>query len=311
MLVDFLRGGIAFAFPGIGIRLYGTEGDFYKKFKKTIAPFLEEASELAGLDLGRALLAGDLENQSQRNTEIFTHAFNCGAAETYLSLGLKPICVAGHSLGVYAALTAAGAVSFSDTLKMVDLAHRIGRELCPAGEFGAVVTVGPARAELDALIREQRYTSLFAVIENNSTSHVFSGEKEEINDFAALVEERGALKTILLRIDIPFHNPLFMLPASRRLLEALREMTWQRAICPLVSALDQRLLEDPQALIAMTAENLACPLNWPGVLSAFLRLAVQSVVECGPGISLTQHARLIPGAPRHYNLKNLQRRLGF
>jgi malonyl CoA-acyl carrier protein transacylase len=300
-----------FLFPGIGVKPFGKEGEFFKAYRNVIEPFIRQGSEVVNADLSIPLLQNASLEGDQLCHEVFAYAFSHGTFQVFREQGFVPRLTAGHSLGIYAALSAAEAISFADGLAIIEKAHRLGRKYNPEKRYGVVVIIGLDHDDITAFLLENGLSSVNLANLNNSTSGVYVGCKEETDRLRAWAEETGALKTIRLRVDIPFHSPLFMGEASRELRVSLESLDWQRPICPILSALDHRLLTSAEDLIDMTAANLSHPIHWPGVMKTLTAFGVEAVIECGAGVSLSQHARFLDDAPRHYNLRNLKRRLHY
>lgn len=291
------RGPAAFVFPGVGVAPSGHEEEFLDRHGGVMRPFLEEAAAFAGGDV--------------RSGEIYTHAFDCAVAAVYRAAGLEPVCVAGHSLGLYAALADSGAVRFGDALAMVERARALVREACPPGRFGMAVVVGLREPEIPRLLDDPERAGLAVANVNNETGVVLSGAVDELNSFLEAADREGALKAALLDVDLPYHNPRYLAPATERFREFLRGLQWRAPRCPVVCSIDHGLLTDPAALLEYTARNISAPIRWQGVVERLAALGVAVALECGPGISLTQHAYFIPGAPRHVNTKTVKWKLGI
>jgi malonyl CoA-acyl carrier protein transacylase len=300
-----------FLFPGIGVRPFGKEGAFYRKYQAIMEPSLQKGSEMVGVDLSASLLQNATFANDQLCHEVFAYVFSHGTFQVFREHGLIPKVVAGHSLGIYAALSASGAISFDDGLAIIAKAHHLGRKYNPVYRFGVVVIIGLDHDDIAKVITEKGLASVNLANLNNFSSGVYVGYKKETDRLLAWAEGAGAIKTITLRIDIPFHSPLFMGEASRELRIYLESLPWQHPICPVLSALDHNLLTTKEQLIEMTAANLSHTIHWPGVMTKLTEIGVEAVIECGAGVSLSQHARFIESAPRHYNLRNLKRRLHY
>lgn len=300
-----------FLFPGIGVKPFGKEGEFFRAYRNVIEPFIRQGSEVVNVDLSVPLLHNASLEGDQLCHEVFAYVFAYGTFQVFRNQGLIPRLTAGHSLGIYAALTAAGAISFIDGLAIIQKAHQLGRKYNPEKRYGVVVIIGLDHDDVAAFLIEEELASVNLANLNNSTSGVYVGYKEETNRLLAWADEAGAIKTIRLHVDIPFHSTLFMAEASRKLQIFLQSLHWQRPLCPVLSALDHSLLTSEEDLIDMTAANLSHSIHWPGVMKRLTEMGVEAVIECGAGVSLSQHARFIDAAPRHYNLRNLKRRLRY
>jgi [acyl-carrier-protein] S-malonyltransferase len=298
-------------FPGIGIRLFGKEPDFYRKYKSYLKPYLDMGSGLLGEDLTIPLLSGQNHHASQLSGEIFTYAFSCGAFRVLQDKGFQPDLLAGHSLGIYAALTAAGCISFNDGLSIICKAYQLGNRTGRQKNFGAIIIIGLEHEEISRALRADGYSSVRLGNLNNHSSGVYVGLREETDKLTRWAEAAGALKTIPLRTDIPYHNPLFMRESGALFSDFLETLHWNDPGCPIVSALDHGLVKTGAGARELTAANLSSPIHWPGVLQKLSEQGVDAVMECGLGVSLTQHSRFIDQAPYHYNLRNFRRRLDY
>jgi malonyl CoA-acyl carrier protein transacylase len=116
---------------------------------------------------------------------------------------------------------------------------------------------------------------------------------------------------VLLDIDMPYHHPGYLAAATDRFRAFLSGLAWSVPCCPIVSPIDQALLADPARLLECTASNISTPIRWQKVVERLAALGVAVAVECGPGISLTQHASFIEGAPKHVNTKTSAWKLGI
>lgn len=286
------QGKAAFVFPGVGVTPSGHEGEFLQRHSEVMQPFLEEAVAFAGEELHTPLAA-----------ELFTYAFDCAVAAVYRQAGLEPSYVAGHSLGLYAALAVTGAVRFADGLAMVERARVFVREACPPGRYGMAVVIGMRADEIVTLLRDSAHAGVARANINNDTATVLSGSVADLELFLEVAKREGAFKAVLLDVDMPYHNPVYLAPATDRFRAFLGNLDWSTPFCPLVSPIDQALLEDPAELLECTACNISTPIRWQLVVERLAALGVAVALECGPGISLTQHASFIPGAPKHVNTK--------
>ena len=301
----------AILFPGIGVKPFGKERDFFLRYRTTIQPYLEAASESVKIDLVQSLENQTTFEEDQPAREVFAYSFSCGTFDVLRRLGLTPSYLAGHSLGVYAALVAAEAIDFPTGLRITVKALKLGKTCCPEKKFGVVVIIGLDHKNVLDIIAERNYSSINLANLNNNCSGVYVGLQHETDALLTIAEQLGAIKTIRLRIDNPYHHPGFMEGTAREFRSFLGEMGWRRPSCPVLSALDHTICDTVESLIDMTTANIAQPIHWPGVLGKLHTLGIESVIECGVGVSLSQHARFIEPAPRHYNLKNLRRRLDY
>lgn len=304
-------GPVAFAFPGVGVRLCGHENAFWQRHRRDMLPYLEESSRFAGVDLA-AELSRDRESDAElgeREAQLFTYAFNCAVAVVYLRRGLRPQLLAGHSMGIYSALATAEVIDFTAGLAIVERAYEVVNAACPGGEGSMAVIVGLSGADIDGLLALPGTGSVRLVNSNNDTTKVFAGRKSELESFVRAAEDADALKARLLPVASPYHHPELLSGAAEEFESFLRGYSWQRAACPIVSSIDQRSLSSGEDLLQLTARNIATPIDWEKVMQRVTEQGISTVFECGAGLSLTQNGRLMPSTPTFINVKNVRRRI--
>lgn len=300
----------AIAYPGVGVAPCGSEARFFARHRTLMAPLLLEASEAAQADLVLAMQDGSWPGLAPRTRELFGFACGCAVDAVYRDCGVQPLLVAGHSMGIYAALVGARALSFADGLRTTARAHDLARAATAGGRFGMGLVLGLEGALLEELLRPFPDGSVCLACTNSPSSRVLSGEGEALGAALAAAAERGALRAERIDVDLPFHNARYLGAASAELAAFLREITWSRPACPVVSSLDQRLLGFPDELAAHTARNLSAHVQWHRVIETMAAQGIDVVFESGPGVSLSQSARFVPGAPQHLNIRNAHTRLG-
>lgn len=305
-MIDLSDTTMAFLFPGVGVGLSGQEKPFFEDHREIMSPLLEQASDVAHADL-LAPLQGGQRLEGEQATHLFTYALSCAAADVYRAGGLKPAIVAGHSLGIYATLYAAGVLDYASGMQATDLARRIVARASARGDYSMAVVVGLLRAEVSEALSAAGLDSVVIVNENNETSLVLAGTRQQLEAGCGVLKGRDALKAVLLPVKAPYHHPRFLPPATEEFARRLNELDWRGARHPVVSPIDQQLLTDPAELRELTARNLSTPINWAKVVTALVTAGVKKAVECGPGISLAQNARMMDQAPKIVTLKGGRR----
>jgi len=146
---------------------------------------------------------------------------------------------------------------------------------------------------------------------NNPTSKVLAGQRAELQALMVAALEQGTFKTVLLGADLPYHHPLLLAGATPLLAEFLHSLPWTAPHCPVVSTIDGRLVQAPEELLALTARNIATPIDWQRAVQTLATEGITLALECGAGLALTQNARLISPSPAFVSLKQAQQRLGL
>lgn len=299
----------AIAFPGIGVKQSGYEIRFFEDYEQIFSPFMKEASEYAGLDFIEYLIQDEIDDLEDSKKQFFTYAY-CSAMFSVLSQKyIRPQFLAGYSFGIYAALYASGAITFSDGLAIIEHAYQLMAKNCCELKCGMALTIGLTQKEIRTLLGKKKYESLFVVNCNNDVCTIFSGTDEDLEDFLSTAKENDALTAEKLDVTIPYHNPTLLKGVSGKFEKFLRTLNWRPPMYPVVSSIDHRFIIDSEQLLLFTAANLSSPISWQNVVHALVSAKVKRIVECGPGISLTQNGRFISSEIKYLNLKNIKRKL--
>lgn len=304
-------GKTAFAFPGAGVNPSGREAEFFERHESVFKPLFDEASSHAGTDLACELVEDRIEHLDDERNQYFTYAFGVGALQVFAGNGMTFDYTAGYSFGVYAALHASGALSFSDGLAMVREAYALMREACRHVEAGMGVTVGLDEEELLGILDGGRFSSLRLVNSNSDLCKVLAGERAELDEALREARRRGAVHAEPLKVAVPYHHSAYLSFATPAFAEFLAGLDWRDPACPVISSIDRSPLETAAELVDFAARNLSTPINWQKVVETLGSFGVTRIVECGPGISLSQNGRFIPGGIQYVNVKNAERRLGI
>jgi len=300
---------VAFVFPGAGVELCGAEADLCTRNKAAFAPYLGEASDRARVDFAAALAGGSVDAIPDREKQHFTYAFGAGYAALLRARGVEPVATAGYSFGVYAALFGAGAVTFTQGLDVLERAYAVMSEEIGAAEHGMAIAVGLSEREVREALLGEPQAALVLATSNSETCHVVSGPRAALEAAIEGFLARDAITARLLPVAIPYHHPRLLGRASARLRDFLAGVGIAAARCPVVSSIDQRALTEPREIADFVAANLSTPISWVRVLEALASLGARAAIECGPGVSLTQNARFVEGAPPHVSLKSARGRL--
>jgi [acyl-carrier-protein] S-malonyltransferase len=300
---------VAFVFPGAGVELSGVEAELCARHADVFGPFLDEASDRARIDFCGALARGTVDGIPDREKQCFTYAFGAAFAALLRTRGIEPVATAGYSFGVYAALFGAGAVTFTQGLDILERAYGLMADDCAAAEHGMAIAVGLTEREVREVLLGERCAALALASTNSEACHVVSGPRVALDAALEAFSARDAISARLLPVAIPYHHPRLLGRASERLRDFLAGVGIAATRCPVVSSIDQRALTAPDEIADFVAANVATPISWLRVLAALAALGAHVVAECGPGISLSQNARFVEGAPPHVSLKNARGRL--
>jgi len=279
---------IAFVFPGQGSQSTGMLGELSAAHPQVREAFAE-ASEGAGVDLW-ALSQQGPEEQLNR-TEFTQPALLAAGVAAWrawqAAKGPMPSVLAGHSLGEYSALVAAGALSLHDGAKLVRLRGQLMQDAAPAG-VGAMAAVLGADDELVVpACRDASGDEVVVPANYNSPGQVvIGGHAAAVDRALALLAERGVRKAVKLAVSVPSHTPL-MREAANRLSEAMAGLRWREPSLPVVQNVDAEVHEGTQSIRDALVRQLYLPVQWTACVQALAARGATRIAECGPNKVLT------------------------
>ncbi len=254
-----------------------------------------EASEGAGVDLwalSQATGSGDLDRTEFTQPALLAAGIAVWRAWQAAG-GAMPTLLAGHSLGEYSALVAAGALPLADAARLVRLRGQLMQDAAPAGTGAMAAVIG---AE-DALVREacDEASGDDVVVPANFNSPgqvVIGGHAAAVDRALELLAARGVRKTVKLAVSVPSHTPL-MREAANRLSAAMADLAWNEPALPVVQNVDAEVHDGVHAIRDALVRQLYLPVQWTGCVQALAARGATRIVECGPGKVLTGLARRI------------------
>ena len=285
---------LAFVFPGQGSQSLGMLAELSAAHAPVRAAF-EEASDGCGLDLWQLSQEGpeDRLNQTEFTQPALLAADIAAWRAWQAAGGAKPARLAGHSLGEYAALVAAGALGLGDAARLVRERGRLMQEAVPAG-VGAMAAVLGAEDALVAEVCAQASGDTVVVPANfNSPGQVvIGGHADAVDRALAELAARGVRKTVRLAVSVPSHTPL-MRDAARRLAETMSGLAWRQPDRPVVQNADAASFDSIEAIRDALVRQLYLPVRWSECVQALVAGGATQLVECGPGKVLSGLAKRI------------------
>jgi [acyl-carrier-protein] S-malonyltransferase len=201
--------------------------------------------------------------------------------------GAQGALLAGHSLGEYAALVAAGALAFADALPLVRFRAQTMQDAVPAGVGGMAAVMGLDEAGIAEACREAEQGQVVEPVNFNAPGQlVIAGHREAVERAIALAKTKGAKRALMLPVSAPFHSQL-MKPAAERLAAYLVQVRIDTPAVPVLHNVDVRAAASPEGIRAALALQAASPVRWIDTIQAFAAQGVTHIVECGPGKVLT------------------------
>lgn len=275
---------LAFVFPGQGSQSLGMLAELSEQHGLVHETFAE-ASDGAGVDLW-ALSQGGPEEMLNRTEYTQPALLAAGVAVWRVwqqQGGAAPSVLAGHSLGEYTALVAAGALTLRDGAHLVRLRGQLMQAAAPEG-VGAMAAVLGAEDELVAEVCKQASDSHTVVPANyNSPGQiVIGGDTVAVDRAIALLGERGVRKVVKLAVSVPSHTPL-MREAANQLAEVMAGLDWRAPSLPVVQNVDAQVHQRVEAIRDALVRQLYLPVRWTQCVQALSARGVSRVGECGPG----------------------------
>ncbi|MGZ8382781.1 MAG: ACP S-malonyltransferase [Nitrospira sp.] len=288
---------IGFLFPGQGSQSVGMGRAFYDASPAVRAVY-DEASSILGYDAAQLCFDGPAERLNlTEHTQPALLVSSAAALKALEPAGLKPVAVAGHSLGEYSAVYAAGGLSFRDTVALVHKRGRYMAEAVPPGTGLVAALLGLSADVVKAACQEAASVGVVAAANFNSPGQVvIAGEKAAVERAIEIAKAKGCKKAIPLPVSVPVHTPL-MQRAADRLAAEFDGVTWRDLTVPLVNNAEAVALQRAGDIRSSLVRQLPSSVRWEESVQTMVRLGVTTFVEIGPGTILTGLVkRIVPGA---------------
>ena len=285
----------AFVFPGQGSQSVGMLNAFADH--PAVAATLAEASDALGQDIGKLIAEGPAEelNLTTNTQPVMLTAAVAVYRAWQAAGGPTPTVVAGHSLGEYSALVAAGAIAFKDAVPLVRFRAKAMQEAVPVGEGGMAAILGLSDDDVRAACAEASVAGVVEAVNFNAPAQVvIAGAKAAVEKACEIAKAKGAKRALPLPVSAPFHSSLLK-PASDRLREYLANVTINAPIVPVINNVDVAVVNDPAAIKDALVRQDASPVRWVETVQKMKADGITRVVECGPGKVLAGLVKRIDG----------------
>ncbi len=276
----------AFVFPGQGAQFTGMGKDLYEN-NPLAKELFEKANEILGFRITDIMFEGSADELKQ--TKVTQPAVFLHSVISALCLGeeFQPAMVAGHSLGEFSALTAAGALKFEDGLRLVYARAMAMQKACEAAPSTMAAIVGMDDATIENVCAEVSKDGSVVVPANYNCPGqlVISGNIEAVNEACEKLKAAGAKRALPLPVGGAFHSPL-MQPAKDELQAAIESTEFQTPICPVYQNVDAQAHTDAAEIKANLIAQLTASVRWTQEVQNMIEAGATEFIECGPGKAL-------------------------
>jgi [acyl-carrier-protein] S-malonyltransferase len=273
----------ALVFPGQGSQSLGMMAAYGDS--PVIRATVDEASAALGRDLWQLVTEGPADALNQTvNTQPLMLTAGIAVYRLWLEKGGPlPALVAGHSLGEYSALVAAGVLPLADAVPLVELRAKAMQEAVPAGDGAMAAILGLDAATVIAACVEAAQGQVVQAVNFNAPEQtVIAGHKAAVERAAEACKAKGAKRAVMLPVSAPFHCAL-MQPAAEKLKLRLAELAFAAPQIAVVNNVDVAMPNDPDAIKDALGRQAAAPVRWVDTMRAMQAAGVSQVFECGPG----------------------------
>lgn len=276
----------AFVFPGQGAQFVGMGNDLYESNAKAKELF-DKANEILGYSITDIMFEGtdeDLKQTKVTQPAVFLHS----VISALCLEDFKPDMVAGHSLGEFSALTAAGALSFEDGLRLVYARAMAMQKACEAAPSTMAAIIALPDETIEQICTEITTEGNVVVPANyNSPGQVvISGNVEAVKEACAKLKEAGAKRALPLAVGGAFHSPLMEM-ARVELAAAIEKAPVSKPVCPVYQNVDAMPHTDPKEIKDNLLKQLTSPVRWTQSVKNMIADGMTEFIECGPGQVLT------------------------
>ena len=286
----------AFLFTGQGAQAVGMLNGFAGN--PVVDQTVQEASDALGIDLKKMIAEGPKEDLDlTTNTQPVMLTAAVAVYRAWIAAGGPvPSVVAGHSLGEYSALVAAGVIPFADAVPLVRFRAQSMQDAVPVGQGGMAVILGLQADDVRAVCVEAAQGEVIEAVNfNEPTQIVIAGHTAAVERACEIAKAKGAKRAMKLAVSAPFHSSLLK-PASDRLREYMGKLTFAAPQIDVINNVDVAVLNDPEQIKDALVRQAAGPVRWVETMQKMAAEGVTQVIECAPSKTLIGMAKRIDPA---------------
>jgi [acyl-carrier-protein] S-malonyltransferase len=297
---------IAFVFPGQGSQQVGMLASAYEKFN-VVRDTFAEASVALGYDMWALVQSGpqDALNLTETTQPVLLASSVALWRAWQEESDVCPIIMAGHSLGEFSALVCAGALDFTDAVKLVRRRGEFMQKAVPVGQGAMAAIIGLEDAVINRICEEVAHSHgevVSAVNFNSPGQVVIAGHTAAVDAAIIALKAAGAKKAMPLPVSAPFHTRL-MKPAGDHLAEVIAEVAISSPRVPVVHNVHAATESDPKVIRRLLVEQIYSPVRWTACMQSILERGARNIVECGPGKVLSGLNRRIDKSLQCYSVE--------
>lgn len=297
---------IALVFPGQGSQSVGMGRAFYDAVPE-VRKVYDQAAAILGYDIAGLCFDGPADRLNLTEyTQPALLTVSIAALRTFEPAGIRPMAVAGHSLGEYSALVAAGGLTFEAAVSLVQKRGRYMAEAVPSGRGLVAAVLGVSKEVVTEACREAASIGIVAPANFNCPGQiVIAGDKAAVERAIELVKAKGCRKAIPLPVSVPVHTPL-MQSAADRLAQDVDGAVWADLKMPLVNNAEAKPLRLAADAKASVIRQLPSPVLWEDSIKVMQGMGVRTFIEVGPGTVLTGLVKRIVPEAKTFNVHDPQ-----